>query len=170
MATHAKKQTTRTGTAQGTARLLFCAISEEPSWCLLKRGKATVLLPLLGLTEGLPAAIRHPGESPHRHQARVTGDKLSQVVAQLFPSPSIIKEILCLSPLLHECVPSHYLSARGGCLWDVAEDLPWEVSQERLLLKRNVQRSPPRIYKVWILIFYGSSLRIESIKWVQGLI
>lgn len=30
--THAKKQTARTGTSQGTARLLLCAISEGPSW------------------------------------------------------------------------------------------------------------------------------------------
>lgn len=136
----------------------------------MKRGRATALLPLLGLAEGLPAAIRHPGESPHRRRARVTGDKLGQFIAQLFPSPSRIKEIFCLSSLLHESVVSHYLPARGSCLWDVAADLPGEVSLERLLLKRNVQRSPLRIYKVWILIFYGSSVRSESIKWVQGLI
>lgn len=62
------------------------------------------------------------------------------------------------------------VSQGNPSLDQVALDLPWEESLERLLLLGNAHFFPLLIYRVGILIFYGCSVRSESIKWVQGLV
>lgn len=61
-ATHARKETARTGTPWGTARLRLCTISGQ-SWLCWRENHCTAAS-AQGSQGLIPAAIRHPGESP----------------------------------------------------------------------------------------------------------